>query len=285
MSNKILPTPKTDVVFHSLFRQGNENITKALVSAIINMPISSIDLSQDRHLITNSPNDKLGILDLKAILNDNTICNVELQLVNNKDTIPRLLFYWSNLFYNQLCRGDNYNTLNKTISIAILDYNLEDINSTHFPHSIWKISNPFTLTILTDLFELHIIEIPKALKYLENNPDDLVSQWMLFLSEPNNREVLNIMKSNEEIEDAMKKLEEITSDAELMRIIELRKKAIRDYNSGMINATNEGIKQGIEQKSIEIAKNMLSEKIDICTISKITGLSKEELNKLVASKL
>ena len=280
MSNKLLPTPKTDVVFHSLFRQGNENITKALISAIINMPISSIDLSQDRHLITNSPNNKLGILDLKAILDDNTICNVELQLINNKDTIPRLLFYWSNLFYNQLHRGNDYNELNKTISIAILDYNLEDINSTHFPHSIWKISNPFTLTILTDLFELHIIEIPKALKYFENNPNDIVSQWMLFLSEPNNREVLNIMKSNEEIDEAMKKLEEITSDAELMRIIELRKKAIMDYNSGMNNAKKEGIEQGIKQNSLEIAKNMLKKNIDILTIAELTGLSKEDISKI-----
>ena len=139
----------------------------------------------------------------------------------------------SHFSYNQIHRGCNYNEFNKTITIAILDYNLEEAELAPFPHSIWKICNYFTHAILTDLFELHIIEIPKALKYLENNPNDIVSQWMLFLSDPNNREVVNIMKSNEEIDEAMKKLKEITSDAELMRIIELRQKAIMDYRTGI----------------------------------------------------
>ena len=41
-----------------------------------------------------------------------------------------------------------------------------------------------------------------------------------------------------------------------------------------------GITQGIEQNKIENAKKMLKEKLDIDLISKITGLSKEEIEKL-----
>ena len=41
-----------------------------------------------------------------------------------------------------------------------------------------------------------------------------------------------------------------------------------------------GFEQGIEQKNIEIAKKMLQENTDINFISKITDLTKEEINKL-----
>ena len=48
----------------------------------------------------------------------------------------------------------------------------------------------------------------------------------------------------------------------------------------MENAKAEGLSEGISQSKIEIAKNMLEEKMDISIISKVTGLSKEEIQKL-----
>ena len=310
----LLPNPKIDVVFHSLFREGNEDITKALISAIINKPINNIDLSVDRVLVPRTPSEKLCILDLKAILEDNTICNIEVQLHNNHDIIPRLLYYWSRLYDSQLQKSQDYNLLQKTICIGILDYNLPEVPKSYPPHSIWKIMNTcdssndkvenFHKTILTNLFELHIIELPKVKKYLEQNPNDIIAQWMLFMSDVNNEEVVNVMRTNKEIREAMSKLEKITADKELMEIIEARDKAERDYISGMKNAERigmergmrrgrkhgikegrkegkeEGLKEGINQTKIETAKNLLAENIDINIISKATGLLVEEIEKL-----
>lgn len=42
----------------------------------------------------------------------------------------------------------------------------------------------------------------------------------------------------------------------------------------------EGIKQGIRENQILIAKNMKKENIDINIINKVTGLSKEDIEKL-----
>ena len=50
------------------------------------------------------------------------------------------------------------------------------------------------------------------------------------------------------------------------------------------DAKNEGIKQGLEQgleqNKIDTAKKTFEEKLDISLIEKITGLSKEEIQKL-----
>ena len=42
----------------------------------------------------------------------------------------------------------------------------------------------------------------------------------------------------------------------------------------------EGIKEGINERNIEIVKNLLKEKVDVKIISKSTGLSLEEIEKL-----
>ena len=46
------------------------------------------------------------------------------------------------------------------------------------------------------------------------------------------------------------------------------------------NSKEEGFEEGEARKQKEIAKKMLEEKLDINLISKITGLSKEEINSL-----
>lgn len=40
------------------------------------------------------------------------------------------------------------------------------------------------------------------------------------------------------------------------------------------------MKEGLKEKSIDIAKNMLKDSLDIEIIMKYTGLSKEEIEKL-----
>ena len=141
---------------------------------------------------------------------------------------------------------------------------------------------------LTDKFELFIIEIPKARRMMKSNQNDKLTQWMLFLDNPNNKEVLEIMNKNEEIKEAMEELEEISKNEELRLIAQLKEKAIRDERNMMEHALEDGLKQGIEQgieqgtkqTEIKIARYLKSKAIDIETIIEATNLTKEEIEKL-----
>ena len=53
--------PKIDVVFHSLFRTHNEQITSNFVSSLIKQKVKVINMDKDRHLIKKYPEEKLGI--------------------------------------------------------------------------------------------------------------------------------------------------------------------------------------------------------------------------------
>ena len=281
MLRKELVPPKMDIVFEALFKPGNEEITKALISNIIGQKIQKIDLEKNKRLLREYTKDKLGILDLIATLDDGVICHIEVQLSNNKDIEERLLFYNSKIYSQQMLIGEKYKDLKKTISIAILDYNLEKLKNIEEVHTKWTImEEKYRKTKLTDKMEIHIIELPKIRKIKKQGKKDTLMEWMLFLDNPNDGEVLEIMKTNKEIEEAMKKLEEIQSDEEMMRIIDLRKKAIWDHNQAMFVAKEEGIEEGEKREKIKIAKKMLEERIDIEIIQKVTGLSKEEIKKL-----
>ena len=88
-----LLNPKNDYVFHRIFgHSGNEDITKNFLSSIIPDTIHEITLDCNPITESNLLDDKVGILDIKAKLNNNVNCNIEMQMVNQSHIVERLLF-------------------------------------------------------------------------------------------------------------------------------------------------------------------------------------------------
>ena len=147
-------------------------------------------------------------------------------------------------------------------------------------------TNSVKKLILTDKFELDIIELSK-IKGRENEKDQLLD-WLIFLENPESERVARKMEENENLKEAVEKLDRISEDEKMQRIIELREKAIRDehaiYDKGLDDGIEKGIEKGKEkgakEEKIKIVKSMLKENMDIEIIIKITGLTKEEIEKL-----
>ena len=70
---------------------------------------------------------KLGIMDYRVVLEDNTVCNIEVQLQEHDYEIERFLYYLADTYSRQLSNGEVYEQLNKTISIVILDHEIEQL--------------------------------------------------------------------------------------------------------------------------------------------------------------
>lgn len=244
--------------------------------------INKIDLNNDRHILGKYPEEKLGILDLRATLDNGTICNVEIQLADNKDTAERFLYYWSRIYSSQLIKGDDYAKINKVIGIIIIDYEFDKTRKIENLSTKWKIRevNTGKEIELTDVFELYIIEIPKAKRILEKDKNNKLAQWMLFLNDPNEKEVSKIMNENKEIEEAMNELEEMSKDEELRRLAELREKAIRDEKNGLRHARQEGIEEGMKQGIEQVTKRMIELNMPLEDIISATRLKKEEILKI-----
>ena len=82
---KIL-SPKLDVVFHMLFGvQENERITKGLINGVIQEKVESIKLGETPYLWGKHTEDKVGIIDIRAVVNGNTHVDIEMQMINQEN--------------------------------------------------------------------------------------------------------------------------------------------------------------------------------------------------------
>ena len=272
--------PKMDIIFQAIFGEvGSENITKDFLEKILKRKIEKISLDKNPILRRELKDDKLGVLDIITELDGKEKCNIEMQLIDKNNIIERMLYYWSKMYTRQIKAGDDYNKLEKTIVILIADFNIKGLEEVEY-HSTWKIieTNSVKKLILTDKFELDIIELSK-IKGRENEKDQLLD-WLVFLENPESERVTRKMKENENLKEAVEKLDRISEDEKMQRIIELREKAIRDEHAIYAKGLDDGVEKGAREKQIEIAKSMLKENMDIEIIIKITGLTKEEIEKL-----
>ena len=289
--------PKNDIVFQTLFTRGKESITKSLIESILKIKISKLDLDKNKDLLNDNTKDKNGRLDLRAVIDDNIECNIEVQLSTHKKMLERFLYYWAKIYTANLERGEEYEKLRKTISIIIANENIEQFREIKKASTKWRITEEkYKNIILTDHFQLVIIELSKAIKEYKENKEDGMLQWMMFLDNPEDVEVKKIMESNEEIKEAKNELDRISQDETLRRMLlkeklarmdmkQMKKEAIEEgFEEGRQEGRQEGIKkgkrEGEKKEKIETAKRMLKENLPIDIIIKATELTKEEIENI-----
>ena len=84
--NKKMLSPKIDVVFKMLFgEQKHERITKKLIEDVIEEKVETIELEQTPYLWGNQADDKLGIIDIRATINNKNPIDIEMQILDNHD--------------------------------------------------------------------------------------------------------------------------------------------------------------------------------------------------------
>ena len=271
------PAVINDYIFKKIFsKKGNESILKDFLISVLNIPIQKVETRAEVSLERQLEENKLGRLDILAKLDDNTIVNIEVQILNKYNFIDRTMYYWSGNYYNELRAGEDYKEVKKVIAINILDYEIFEEGPYH---EIARIRRDFKNKILTDKMELHFIQIPKFLKENRGTKTKL-EQWMQFISQKDEKEVELAMKENEEIKKANEEYEYLTGDEAERRLALLREEAIRDEKTMLKGSREEGIEIGKKENKIEIAKNMLEEGMDIKTISRLTKLTIEEIEKI-----
>ena len=278
--------PKMDFVFKNIF--GSEKHPNILIS-FLNATLKPKDLITAVEIKNTDLNkgyieDKFSRLDVKATTSNNEIINIEIQLKNEYNMIKRSLFYWSKLYSEQLNEGEDYSVLKRTICINIL--NFKYLKTRKF-HSGYRLKEIYSNEELTDVAEIHFIEIPK----LEEGTDekDMLVAWIEFLKNPESEKVRSLEMSVDEIREAKDELIKMSNDDTQRELYEMRAKTLRDKISALNEAERKGIKKGREEgrkegeknKSIEIAKSLIKLGLDKESIAKSTGLDLWEVEKLM----
>lgn len=302
MENKpIKKLPLTsDIVFKRVFsKEGNEDILKSLLEAIIEKKINKV-IVKNPELPRNLYDSKSCILDVKAELDDNILCNIEMQMTKQHFSGRRTMFYTARITAEDaLKKGEDYRQVKNIIVINLLNFEYYLRNCYHNiahmkfeePKENKKVDMGYKTQedIAIHNLEMHFIEIPKFIKKNSKANTDL-EKWLWLLA--GKEEKIEMEKEeNESIKKAIEIIEQMSLDNEEWRLYRSREMAIMDYNVGMSVSKEEGLKEGIKEgrkqgikegkqkKQIEIAKELLKLGIAIEDIEKATKLTKEQIMK------
>lgn len=279
-----LLSPKVDFVFKKIF--GNEQHPEILISflnAVIQSddPIKSVEI-KNTDIEKEYLNAKFSRLDIRALTNRDEQINIEIQVRDEYNMIKRSLYYWSKMYDSQLEKRGKYGSLKRTICINVLDFSF--LSDDKF-HSVYRLKDIKTNEELTDVMEIHFIELPKAKNTDTDN--NILQAWVNFINNPGQTEI-----KNQEMQDAMNELVRLSSNKDERFLYEKRLESIIELNSSMDSGFKRGIEQGIEQgikrgkieTSLQIAKNLLKAGTDIETICLATKLTREEIEQLKEHK-
>ena len=275
---------KNDYVFKRIFaKPENNQELKELLEAILNIEIEKVEV-KNPEITKNYTDEKLGMLDIRAQINEDTIIDIEMQVANVKTMVDRNIVYTSRLIAEDTKVGEEYGSLKKFISITILGENLLKRNSYHsIVHLKFENSEPEKQVemgyekeqdLLTDRIEVHYIELKK---FVKKNPkmSSKLEQW-LWLIIGEEEKVKMAREKNKTIEKVVEDLDEMSAD-ENERLEAYKRQVNMLYDK---IEKEEWKKEGRKMEREKNAIKMLEKGIDIQTIVEITGLTVNEIERL-----
>ena len=291
--------PLNDYLFLKIMgEKGSEIQLLGFLNAVLGRTESSklvsVEIVENKSLSADFIGEKASILDVRAMLEDGTKVNIEVQLRNLNNFDRRSLFYWSKEYTKSIKSGEDYIYLPTVININIVDF---DFLETDNYHTVFHLKEDKENTlILTEILEIHFINMVKWRRCgkmdLENEP---LQRWLTWFDQNSSPELVEeVVKMDNSIMAANERQIYFTNDEEEIRVYEMREMALKDERARIRYATNEGRKEGMEEgleKGREaglkeglnkVARNALAEGATTEFVQKITGLSVEtiiELNK------
>ena len=270
-----------DVAFQCVFgKPGQEKITKRFIERILNIEIEDLTLDVNKRLLGEAIDDKIGRLDVKAKLSDGTRILVEMQVARYEDIEKRMLYYWSHNYIDDLKKGESYSDLRKTIAVLIYSEDISALKNIPKYHTKWQIrEEEYSSIILTGDLEIHIIELRK---FDENKEKTEEANWLRLIKKG---EIdMDSKQIDKELKEAKEELERITAAPETRELYYQREKDLRDKISMAVSGIRQGVKQGKEEEKRNMIKAMHQDGLSIERIVKISGLNKEEVEKIIKEK-
>ncbi|MBO4318955.1 MAG: Rpn family recombination-promoting nuclease/putative transposase [Treponema sp.] len=296
VAQKKLLNLKNDVVFKSFFSKDcveSEYCRKKMLSAVIGKTVTDTKILNPEILPTRM-DGKFPRLDIHCKLDDNSELEVEMQnSMYQDDQIKRSIYYAAALTHNALSRGDDYAFLPHIYQIQFVDFNI--VNDTRLHHS-YTYKEKEDNRELSDIVQIHYIELPKIEEILEKQPEDLseIEFWAMFIMSYEKPKVWKLLSTltarQKELNMAQALLNTMSHDQQEWENQIGYERFVRDCISRENNAYRkgeiQGIQQGASQKAIEAAENLLRMGVNtVEQISQAIGLPLEKVQELAENIL
>ena len=277
-----------DIAFRKIF--GNENRKEVLISflnAVLLLEndnqIVSVEILNPYQLPTIK-GGKVTIVDIKAKDQNQKDYIVEMQVAPVEGFDKRVLYYASKSYSSQIERGDDYKNLNPTFFIGILNFEITQNTDYISRHKVVDIATGENL--IKDI-EFNFIELPKFNK-TETELESIIDQWVYFIKNAENLDMIPEKIKDKGLQNAYHdadkhswtKQELESYDYAFMREQDERGRMEYAVNKANEKGMEKGKIEGKDERNLEIAKSGILEGLSVELISKLTGLSFEEIENL-----
>ena len=283
-----------DLVFKKLFGICDSNkYIRHLLKKILKISPKKIKILNNE-FIGDSYNKKNIVVDFIMGIDNGDKIGIELNSIVSTYLKERNLLYMFRISGQDLDSGEDYSKLHNHIQINF------DFKGHHFnPIEEGKIVDIKSNKIMFDSLTIIRIDVPYFVKRCYNEDAEKLDSLTKFigLMAIKTRKVLDkIVKGDAIMEEIYEKAKEFSKDEQIVGAYNLeehrrklmiseKKEGYREgIKKGKIEGKKEGRIEGIKEGKIEgiksTVKNMLKEKLDINLISKVTGLSINEINGL-----
>ena len=247
MSMKIGIRAWIDFAFKKIFgKPGNEICLISLLNSILALPnpIQSVEFLNPFSL-KEFEEDKLICVDVKATDSENRIFIVEVQIVVSASFAKRAVYYACKAYSDQLIAGQGYSKLKATYSVCLL---MRSIWNDDRLHHHYRLVERESGEALEDAIEIHTVELSKynGVKELLSTAS-VLEQWCYWIkhSHEHTEEELRSLLPGLEFLRATGQLTEINQVTVEKHMYDSREKAALDFESGLIDARQEGREEGI----------------------------------------
>ncbi len=263
---------KYDYCLKALFE--NKVIREGFISDVLGIPAGDIKSTRLANSFLNRRyrKDKLCILDILVVLNNDTKINIEMQVASQKHWDKRSLYYLSRMYSDDLKIGEHYERLKRCVSISILDFNVSDRPQCH---NVYRLRDADGHEF-SDLFEIHTIELRK------DPGDSTLADWVRLFNAESEEDMDMIGTGNAGVMEAIKEIKIMNLGKRLRWNYEMNKKAIRDRNARDDFVRDEGIEIGANQKLHDQVKAKLAKGKSIEQMADELEETPEKIREVVA---
>jgi len=282
--------PKADVVFKKIFGD-HPHLLKSFLNAVL--PLSTEGQIVELEYLPNEqvphiPAFKRTIADVKCKDINGRVFIVEMQIDWTDGFKQRLLFSTSQAVVKQLEKGESYRLLQPVYGLGIVA-DIFDKTNPEWYHHYQLVKNGNSGCDVIEHLQLVFIELPK---FPVQSPEEkrLRLLWLRFLREIDEK-TINVSQELldvPEISEAIVLAEGAAYTPGELNAYETYWDAVRTEKTLMEGRYAEGEAkgraEGIEQRTIEMAKAMLLQGISVDIAANVSGLPRETLAKLIEKK-
>lgn len=297
--------PKADLTFKKVFGE-HPDLVMSFLNAMLPFDKAEEEITWIEYLnpemVPVNPFRKDSIVDVRCRDKAGRQFIVEMQMMWTSAYKQRVLFNASKAYVSQLGRGYDYELLQPVYSLNLVNDTFSDSEYYYHDYRIVEIAE--TKEVIEGL-RFIFVELPK---FTPRNYGDKKMQvlWLRYLTEigEDTRKVPDELLANPEINKAVTQLEESAFDEDQLLgyekfwdVVSTQKmqlsSTLRDglerglkegrkegRKEGLKEGRKEGLKEGREQARYEMAVKMKSEGIAVETVSRVTGLSVDEISAL-----